>query len=649
MPTLSHRLRTGLGLLLGLTLGIGLCLLLQGHALRSQSRLRLQRESIVTLDALVAGAQRADGAGEALRNLLESFASLHPEIEWARVLSIRGAMLEASTAPHDQAPSSPPRRLTREEKPLYDLAQSLRSAVQTNRQEGIARKEEIEAEEGADGRLTLAAPLEQDGQVVGMVQIRTAAAPGRTAPSVPDAAGIGLAALLLYGIGAFLARGRAAGRVPLTIWAALLLAGAVLGFAQRAGIRLSRQAAETEQRVATAVADETAMTREAMGRASIAPEPPLSPDSWDRDVYGRPRGVIGPRGIAPGRLPEVRRRAARVLHQAGWGNALLALAVFFFVALGLAGRTGATLRRFRTAYAYTIPAILGMVLLVFLPFLYGIALSFTDKNIYNTDKPINQIWVGFHNFASILGDLSVVKHTAAGIVFNYQNFYWTLGFTILWTVTNVAIGVTVGLTLALILNSRGFALRRAYRVLLILPWAMPNYITSLIWRGMFHQQFGSVNQVIQIFGGQPVAWFEKTGTSFVTVLATNSWLSFPFMMVICLGALQSIPSDLYEAARVDGASRWQQFTAITLPSLKPALVPAVILSVIWTFNMFNVIYLVSGGEPAHSTELLITQAYKFAFEQYRYGYAAAYSTVIFAILLIYGVWQNKVTRATEGI
>jgi arabinogalactan oligomer/maltooligosaccharide transport system permease protein len=121
------------------------------------------------------------------------------------------------------------------------------------------------------------------------------------------------------------------------------------------------------------------------------------------------------------------------------------------------------------------------------------------------------------------------------------------------------------------------------------------------------------------------------------------------MMVISLGALQSISADLYEAARVDGASRWQQFTSITLPSLKPALIPAIILSVVWTFNMFNIIYLVSGGNPAGSTEILITQAYKIAFEQYRYGYAAAYSTVIFIILLVYGTWQNRITKATEAI
>jgi arabinogalactan oligomer/maltooligosaccharide transport system permease protein len=157
-----------------------------------------------------------------------------------------------------------------------------------------------------------------------------------------------------------------------------------------------------------------------------------------------------------------------------------------------------------------------------------------------------------------------------------------------------------------------------------------------------------VNQFLGIFGISPIAWFQKVGTSFFTAFATNGWLSFPFMMVVSLGALQSIPAELYEAARVDGATRWQQFKAITLPSLRPALVPAIIISVVWTFNMFNVVYLVTAGEPGGSTEILITQAYKFAFERYRYGYAAAYSTVIFLILLVYGVFQNRVSKATEA-
>jgi len=329
--------------------------------------------------------------------------------------------------------------------------------------------------------------------------------------------------------------------------------------------------------------------------------------------------------------------------------AILALALLAFVGFGYAARTGAALAEYRIAYAYTLPALAAMLLLVFFPFFYGIALSFTNANIYNTDESIFQTWIGLQNYLEILSDVSVVQRTESGLVWDFTNFYWTLGFTIVWTITNVTIGVTLGLVLALILNTKGFAFRSIYRVLLILPWATPTYITALIWQGMFHRQFGVVNQIILIFGGTPIAWFDEPLTSYLAVLTTNGWLSFPFMMVISLGALQSIPADLYEAARVDGATRWQQFKAITLPSLRPALVPAVILSVVWTFNQFNVIYLVSAGQPAGATEILITKAYKLAFEDYRYGYAAAYSTVIFLILLAYGTWQNRVTKATEAI
>ncbi|BDG03244.1 carbohydrate ABC transporter permease [Anaeromyxobacter oryzae] len=338
--------------------------------------------------------------------------------------------------------------------------------------------------------------------------------------------------------------------------------------------------------------------------------------------------------------------AARALLPA----AALGLAVLLFGVLGAAGRVWASLARNRAAYLYIVPAMLGMVVLVFFPFLYGVALSFTDSNIYNTNQPLPDIWIGLRNYLAIVSDVHVVRRAADGsLVFNYLSFYWTLFFTIAWTVTNVAIGVTSGLVLALVLNTKGLALRPIYRVLLILPWATPNYITALIWKGMFHRQFGVVNQAMAIVGLEPISWFDSPFTSYLTALTTNAWLSFPFMMMVALGALQSIPADIYEAARVDGATRWQRFVSITLPSLKPALVPAVILSVVWTFNMFNIIFLVTAGEPGRATEILITQAYKYAFEQYRYGYAAAYSTIIFALLLVYGVFQNRVTRATEGI
>jgi arabinogalactan oligomer/maltooligosaccharide transport system permease protein len=385
--------------------------------------------------------------------------------------------------------------------------------------------------------------------------------------------------------------------------------------------------------------------------AEVPAPPRRDAGAWDADVYRRPLGFLTAEGDLDAARVEAELNGAGRRHaRAAW--LLAGLAVLLFAAVGFGGvsRVAAVAHRHRQAYAYVLPAILGMLVLVFFPFLYGIALSFTDSNIYNSSAPLPDIWIGLRNYASILGDWRMVRAGADGAVaVNYQNFYWTLLFTVFWTATNVAVGVTGGLLLALALNTRGLAFRPIYRVLLILPWAMPNYITALIWKGMFHRQFGVVNQALALLGVAPVSWFDSPFTSYLTAFATNGWLSFPFMMVVSLGALQSISADIYEAARVDGASRWQQFKAITLPSLKPALVPAVILSVVWTFNMFNIIYLVTGGQPGGATEILVTQAYKYAFEQYRYGYAAAYSTIIFGILLVYGLFQNRVTHATEGI
>jgi arabinogalactan oligomer/maltooligosaccharide transport system permease protein len=412
------------------------------------------------------------------------------------------------------------------------------------------------------------------------------------------------------------------------------LLATLFGYRQWAVSSLVGGARAAEQRFTERV------QREAVVVGRIAPAAAARAKTWDADD----RRV--PLRVDPVRAVEGEKRA---IASASYGIAILSLALLLFIGLGGAARTGGALVRDRTSYYFIAPAMVGMLLLVFFPFLYGVALSFTGQTIYNVNEPLSAIWTGLDNYKEILGDFSVIKETATGRAANYENFYYTLFFTILWTVANVTIGVTIGLILALILNTKNLRGKALYRVLLILPWALPNYITALIWKGMFHSQFGVINQVLALMGAQPISWFESPVTAFVAVVATNGWLSFPFMMVVSLGALQSISADLYEAARVDGATRWQQFRAITIPSLKPALIPAIIISVVWTFNMFNIIYLVSAGEPAHSTEILITQAYKLAFEQYRYGYSAAYSVVIFVILLIYGIFQNRISSATEAI
>jgi arabinogalactan oligomer/maltooligosaccharide transport system permease protein len=616
-------------------------------AFEEDRRDRSARLATVSTQALVDLVERAGDDTDLVRRVVAAYATEHAGARSIRVVALSGAQLLASTAPGDVGETAAPRRLAREEKDLFDAAQRLRAAVTTNREEGAARKDELEATELAGGSWRLAVPTVRDGEVTGMVLADADAPVAVARPGwLPVLLAVALPVL------AFAALARAAGgrRAVLVTLAVLVLVATVAAFERYLRGAVAERWRASESEIAAAVGVERGRTVGLVGSLGLGSEDSVHAARWDTDRFRRPFGTITETGtIDEAAFGKLLAGGAARLVRSSVVIGIFGLALLAFIGLGWAELAWSTLHRYRVAYAYAAPALIGMLALVFLPFLYGVVLSFTESNIYNSSQPITEIWIGLKNYVDVLGDFAVAKRTPEGVVFNYQNFYWTAGMTVLWTVANVAYGVGMGLFLALILNTKGLFARPIYRVLFVLPWAIPNYITALIWKGMFHQQFGVVNQIVQIFGGEPVAWFEKTGTSFFACWATNAWLSVPFMMVISLGALQSIAADLYEAARVDGATRWQQFKRITLPSLKPALVPAVILSVIWTFNMFNIIYLVSAGEPAHSTEILITQAYKFAFEQYRYGYAAAYSMVIFAILLAYGVWQNRITRATEGI
>jgi len=290
----------------------------------------------------------------------------------------------------------------------------------------------------------------------------------------------------------------------------------------------------------------------------------------------------------------------------------------------------------RVAYTYMAPTLLSVGLLVFVPFALGVALAFTRVEHGQFE------WVGLAHFYHILGGgIYELSHPL--------NFYFTLGVTLLWTALNVVLHTSLGLSLALLLNREGLALKGLYRALLIIPWAIPNYITALIWKGMFHQQYGLINHSLELLGLEAVPWMSTFWGSMAANVTTNTWLGFPFMMVVSLGALQSVPRDLYEAAELAGASAWERFRHITLPLLIPALTPAIILGSVWTFNMFNIIYLVSGGQPGGATDILITEAYRWAFEQDRYGYAAAYSLVIFVILILYARLTQRLSKAAEEV
>ena len=285
----------------------------------------------------------------------------------------------------------------------------------------------------------------------------------------------------------------------------------------------------------------------------------------------------------------------------------------------------------RLAYFYTMPAFFLMGLMIVYPFIYNVVISFSNMNLSHfRDWHIT----GLGNYLQVVSGSS----------------FWYFFFkTVLWTVLNVAFHVGIGVGLALLLN-KDIKGKSIFRTLLILPWAVPQYITALTWRGMFNSEYGAVNLLLDRGLGLTIPWLTTEWGAFAACLITNIWLGFPFMMIIALGGLQSIPDELYEAAEIDGSSWWHKLRHITIPLLRPVMVPAITLGVIWTFNNFNVVWLVSnGGEPSDKTHILVSWIYKSAFTYFRMGYAAAFSMVLFAILLIFSWNFIKKTRATEAV
>jgi arabinogalactan oligomer/maltooligosaccharide transport system permease protein len=279
------------------------------------------------------------------------------------------------------------------------------------------------------------------------------------------------------------------------------------------------------------------------------------------------------------------------------------------------------------------PALVVIAAVVAFPLVYNVILSLSNANLYH------------------IRDWRLIGPAQYVAVFKETLFWQILFKTVIWTVVNLLFHVTLGVFLAVLLHQKFVRGKAAWRVLLIIPWALPQYITALTWRGMFNYEYGAVNLlIVKFLHLPPVAWLASPVEAFCAAILTNIWLGFPFMMVVALGGLQSIPTELYEAAEIDGASAWQQFCTITAPLLRPVMVPAIVLGTVWTFNNVNVVWLVSnGGEPADNTHILVSYVYKAAFNMYRFGWAAALSLVIFAILFAFAQAFLRSTRATEAV
>ena len=284
-----------------------------------------------------------------------------------------------------------------------------------------------------------------------------------------------------------------------------------------------------------------------------------------------------------------------------------------------------------------IPAFLLIGAIILYPILYTVYVSFTNMNIFN--------WftfrvIGFQNYRSALFVLD-------------GGFIRALGITLLWTALNIVLQLSIAFVLAQWLNHPWLRFRGVYKTLLLVPWAMPGYVSILLWRtGMFNTQFGLLNQVLLQLGLEGQNWLSSEGLAFSMLVMVNLWLALPFMIMIMDGAFQSIDQSYYEALRLETDGYFAKVRLITVPLIKPAIAPAVIITIFTTFKQFDLVYLMilqPGARTGANLHTVITYAYENAFITNNYGYSAAISVLIFMMLIgSTMLFQRRSREAFDG-
>ncbi len=318
-------------------------------------------------------------------------------------------------------------------------------------------------------------------------------------------------------------------------------------------------------------------------------------------------------------------------------------------------------RRATLPYLYLIPAFVVMSIITFYPLIYQVIISFSDFQtkdlLLQLKSPVLQ-WIGIKNYIDIF---------TGGLPVQNFDFFRVLTYNFWWAITNVAVHLPAGVLIAVALNTNGLWFKRIYRAIYILPVVIPPLVVATIWRNIFDEQYGAMNQLLTTIGHwfgsldpvrirwlfeykPPIPWLLPNGPlplAYFAMMIANFWLGWPFMTLVATGALQSIPKDLYEVASIDGATSQQQFWNVTVPLIRPAMIPAAIYGFTMSFNLFSFVYFMTQGGPARTTEILVTFAYDLVRNLRLYGAAAAFSVIIFVVALVVFLITNRITRATE--
>jgi multiple sugar transport system permease protein len=277
-------------------------------------------------------------------------------------------------------------------------------------------------------------------------------------------------------------------------------------------------------------------------------------------------------------------------------------------------------------YFFIIPAVFVLVMMILYPLLYGVYISFFDTNLVNK-------W----NFAGLKFYRRLITD---------RSFYASLRRTGIFTFFTVLGRIVLGTGFALILNNRRLPMRTIFRSILVLPWVFPDVVIGLLWKWLYNSSYGLINHLLSLFHiiKNPVEWLSNTSTVMAAVIVVCIWKGFPFMIVMVLAGLQTIPEELYEAAEMDGCSGVQKFFNITIPGIMPVLATTTMLEIMWSFKHFTLIWNLTYGGPVDATNVVSIDIYKTGFEYLRFGESAARAVCVFIIIMVISMAQHKVMK-----
>lgn len=281
------------------------------------------------------------------------------------------------------------------------------------------------------------------------------------------------------------------------------------------------------------------------------------------------------------------------------------------------------------------PALIYMLLLIGYPIIYNIVLSFQDVTALNLAAGKERPFIGLANYIS---------------AFNDPTMPFALRNTFIYTFVSLIFQFVLGFAFALLFNKK-FAFAKTLRGIMVVSWILPTTVTAMLWKYMLSPDAGIIDNVLISLGilTKPVGWLNNQHTALWGPIMANIWVGVPFNMLLLSNGLSTISDEVYESASIDGASAWQKFIHVTLPLLKPAIMSVLVLGFIYTFKVFDLIYVMTGGGPVNATEVLSTFSYKLSFRWYYFGQGAAVANILFVILFCVALVYQKIISKEEAM